>query len=331
MLNYTTSSVPSDLIQILLGLGYCVSYDEVLRFRKSAAKYVTDNVVTLHQMMGLSKSVGHAFGWYNNFDLTVSTPNGRRETHAMATEFQVHPTGIIEPALAQLPGISTLVIPRLTTKQYKSNDDTRAVPLMHYTGPKRVSPPVKTVSITYAEVCAQHSSLVSAQEKDTQWLNSLGQKDAMDWNGFNNEQILHPANTYVFGPLIDAPPSHPDTILTTLTYMQRSMVDMGMEKVHLCMDMQLYVVTKQVCWNQPRRFRNIIVHPGGMHIIQSFLGCIGTLMKGSALDSGILYQCSLWGHSRYFQWEIMGESHESFPRCSRCTLTTVSVNWIKDI
>ena len=234
--------------------------------------------------------MGHVFGWYDNFDLTASTPNGRRETHAMATEFQVHPAGMIEPALVQLPGISTLVIPRLTAEQFKSNDDTRAVPLMHYTGSQRVSPPaVKTVSIIYAEVCAQHSSLVSAQEKDTQWLNSLSQKDAMGWNGFNNELsrtegVLHPANTYVFGPLIDAPPSHPDTILTTLTYMQRSMVDMGMEKVHLCMDMQLYMVTKQVCWNQPRRFQNIIVHPGGMHIIQSFLGCIGTLMKGSAQE-----------------------------------------------
>ena len=77
----------SDLIQILHEHGYCVSYDEVLWFRKSAAKYVTDNAVTLHQMMGLSHTVGLVFGWYDNFDLSVSTPNGRRETHAMATEF----------------------------------------------------------------------------------------------------------------------------------------------------------------------------------------------------------------------------------------------------
>ena len=280
----------SDLIQILHEHGYCVSYDEVIRFRKSAAKYVTDNAATLHQMMGLSRTVGLVFGWYDNFDLSVSTPNGRRETHAMATEFQIHPAGIIEPGTAMLPGISTLVIPRLTAKQYKSVDDTRAIPLMHYTGAKKVIPPeVRTASISYADVCAQKSSLVTAQEKDTNWLNSLGQEDAMEWNGFNNEVsrtegVLYPANTYVFGPLIDAPPSHPDTVLTTLTYMQRSLNDMGMEKVHLCMDMQLYAVTKQVCWNQPRKFQNVVVHPGGMHIIQSFLGCIGTLMKGSGLE-----------------------------------------------
>ena len=33
-------------------------YDEVLRFRKSAAKYIEDNATTLHQMMGLTQIVG---------------------------------------------------------------------------------------------------------------------------------------------------------------------------------------------------------------------------------------------------------------------------------
>ena len=153
----------SDLIHILHVHGFCVPYYEVLRFRKSAAKYVTDNAVNLHQMMGLSRTVGLVFGWCDNVDLSVSTPNGRRETHALATEFQVHPAGIIEPGTAQLPGISTLVIPRLTAKQYKSVDDTRAIPLMHYTGPKKVPPPtVKNVSISYTEVCVQNSSLTTA-------------------------------------------------------------------------------------------------------------------------------------------------------------------------
>ena len=153
----------SDLIQILHEHGYCVSYDEVLRFRKSAAKYVTDNAVTLHQMMDLSRTVGLVFGWYDNFDLSFLTPNGRHETHALATEFQIHTSGIIELGTAQLPGISNLVIPRLTAKQYKSVDDTSAIPFMHYTGLKKVSPPtVKTVSISYTEVCAQNSSLTTA-------------------------------------------------------------------------------------------------------------------------------------------------------------------------
>jgi len=112
----------------------------------------------------------------------------------------------------------------------------------------------------------------------------------MQWNGMvstmaRSQGVLKPASIYMFGPLIDAPPAHPDTILPTLTYMQKSLTDMGMEKVHLCMDMQLFAVTKQICWYQSLQFNNVIVHPGGMHFIQSFVGCIGKLMKDSGLES----------------------------------------------
>ena len=118
----------SDLIQILNDHGYIVSYDEVLRFRKSAAKYVEGNAATLHRMMGLTQTVGVIFGWYDNFDLLVSTPNGRRETHAMATEFQMHPAGIINSSTQ--PGISTLKFPRLTSMQAKSVGKNRAIQLV---------------------------------------------------------------------------------------------------------------------------------------------------------------------------------------------------------
>ena len=91
----------SDLIRTLN-----VPYDGVLRFRKSAASYVGDNAVTLHQMMGLTKTAGLIFGWYDNFDLLVSTPNGRRETHAMATEFQMHLAGIWRPEVFILVSFS---------------------------------------------------------------------------------------------------------------------------------------------------------------------------------------------------------------------------------
>ena len=85
------------------------------------------------------------------------------------------------------------------------------------------------------------------------------------------------------------------------------MVYMEIKKVLLCVDMQLYVVTKQVYWNQ--------------HIIQSFLGCIGTSIKGSALK---LY---ITRNKRYFQWEILVESYESVSECSSCTITPISVKW----
>ena len=90
--------------------------------------------------------------------------------------------------------------------------------------------------------------------------------------------------TYMFSPLIDVPPSHPDTILTTLAYMQRSLIDMRMKCIHFSIDMQLFAVMKQVCWYQPMQFKNVMVDPGGMHVLQSFVGCIAKLMKSSGLE-----------------------------------------------
>lgn len=87
---------------------------------------------------------------------------------------------------------------------------------------------------------------------DAQWLNSLSQgQDAMEWNGFNNQWTrdngaLRPASIYMLSPLIDAPPAHPDMVLTTLTYMQQSMRDMGMTYVYISIDMQLFAGISQI-------------------------------------------------------------------------------------
>ena len=61
----------SELIRLLHDHGFIVSYDEVFRFKKSAAKFVGDSDKSriLHQAMGLSRRVGPIFGWYDNLDL----------------------------------------------------------------------------------------------------------------------------------------------------------------------------------------------------------------------------------------------------------------------
>ena len=105
--------------------------------------------------------------------------------------------------------------------------------------------------------------------------------------------------------------------------MQRSIVDMGMKKVHLYFDKQLYDVTIQVFWNQPRKFQNIVVHPACMYIIVIF--CLHWNLN-EMLSLGILCHCSLWSNKRYLQWESMDENYETILECSSYTLTNISVN-----
>lgn len=284
----------SELIKLLHDHGFIVSYDEVIRFRKSAAKFVGDKSTVLHQAMGLTRRIGPIFGWFDNLDLLVSTPNGRRETHVMAHEFQQHPSGIIDTEGAR-PGVMKLVIPRLLKTEARSLrlNVSRSIPLQHYTGPKKVNPPsvAMNLGIPYTDVCTRNHDLLDSQQKDELWLNSLSSDQSKEWYGFNNQMARQeipsptkPATVYLFGPLIDAPPSHPDTVLTSLVYMKKSLVELGMPCANLSIDMQLYMAAQQIKWWEPVRFKDVILRPGAMHILMSFMGSIGSLMKGSGLD-----------------------------------------------
>ena len=94
-----------------------------------------------------------------------------------------------------------------------------------------------------------------------------------------------PATIYMFGPLIDAPLSRPDTVLKTLSYFGRTLTELGMKASNLSADMQLYIVATLVKWaSHGNRFKLVILRPGGMHTLMSFNGCIGNLMKASGLD-----------------------------------------------
>ena len=126
--------------------------------------------------MGLSWRVWPIFGLFDNLDLLVSTPNGRRDTHVMAQEFEQHPSCILETGSAQ-PGSMNLVIPCLLLSASRSLklSTSRSVPLQHYTGLKKVNPPVvqTTSGIPYSDVrvYARNESLAAAQLKDNRWLN----------------------------------------------------------------------------------------------------------------------------------------------------------------
>ena len=70
-----------------------------------------------------------------------------------------------------------------------------------------------------------------------------------------------------------------------MIFLLASLQSFGMEYAHICMDMQLYMVACKIKWNDTEKWKHVIVHPGMMHTLMSFLGCIGTLMKGSGIET----------------------------------------------
>ena len=104
----------------------------------------------------------------------------------------------------------------------------------HYKGQKKPIPPMiaSNCGPSYELICKSANSVQTALEKDTAWLVSLLKQIEPDesepeWSGAMvtaskaDGSAYGPASNFIFGPLIDMPPSHPDTVLTTLLFFKR--------------------------------------------------------------------------------------------------------------
>ena len=281
----------SELIRLLNELGITANYDEMMRFRKSVAKFVAVNKVDYHRKLGLSTEIGPIFSWADNYDLYISSPNGVKSTHAMVMQFTQHPAGIINPGTV---GVMQLKIPRLRKAEAAflqlTND---SAVLEHYNGPSKLSPPVlQTNVLSDDESHLLSSSLEFCQRRDAEWLSQVHcSTKPFEWAPYNAQQDRlipntekKPKTVFVLGPMIDAPPAHPDTVLTTLITLERSLLSFGMQYIHLTIDLQLYEIACLIQWNDQERWRHLILHPGMMHTLMSFIGCIGTLMKATGME-----------------------------------------------
>ena len=48
-------------------------------------------------------------------------------------------------------------------------------------------------------------------------------------------------------------------------------------------DQQIFTITVDILWSDPERWKFFIPHIGGMHMVMSFIGCVGKLKEGTGL------------------------------------------------
>ena len=147
-----------ELIQTLNEHGITASYDEVLRFRNSAANFVSNNQQDYHKMLGLTTEIGPVFSWADNYDLFIASPNRTKTTHAIFCEFTQHPSNIIKSQ--NDIGVMQLKIPRLKKHELASIRLTPTVQLAHYNGPSKLNPPpLSAVALSPEEI--RHARRIS--------------------------------------------------------------------------------------------------------------------------------------------------------------------------
>ena len=237
-------------------------------------------------MLGLTTEIDPVFSWADNYD-----PNGTQTTHAMACEFTQHPSDIIKTQ--NDIRVMQLKIPRLKKHELASLQLTPTVQPAHYNGPsKLIPPPLPAVALSSEETVQADTAMARARTQDAAWLSHVHTEDKpVEGAGFNayldrqeaSTSTKKPKTLVVFAPLLDAPPAHPDTVMTTLIYLEKTMKTFGMQYAHISVDLQLYQISCIVQWSDPYQWKSLVLHPGIMHTLMSFLGCIGTLMKASGV------------------------------------------------
>ena len=137
----------------------------------------------------------------------------------------------------------------------------------------------------------QRLSEKRAGDIDMAFIQSVTSEDPCpEFGGFNTKMareqghVIQPASKVMYTPLLDMTPSDPDTMMTAMVQAQKLTNETGQVYTVFTADQQLYRVMVNVIWANPETFANFIPRLGGMHMLMSFVGCVGSLMANSGLE-----------------------------------------------
>ena len=95
--------------------------------------------------------------------------------------------------------------------------------------------------------------------------------------------MLRKKTQIVYLPLIDKAPADPATITSALLKAQAVTGATGQEYVIFTADQQLYKVAVHVMWENQALFSNVYLRLGGLHLLMSYVGSIGSLIAASGM------------------------------------------------
>ncbi len=185
-------------------------------------------------------------------------------THAVANRFVQNPAGTLFTGGATPgAGVMSFKLPHLTKLEAGKLclADKRSFVIEHYIGPKKMTPPaLKEVPRIGAIQDAIKQSVSRAQKKDAAWFCQLHSSQLpLDWSAYsvvqdrNGDDIAPKLKMIsVFGPLLDLPPAHPDTVLSTIAYFGISLRQLGMSHSHITFDTQLYMTACLIKCSDPQ-------------------------------------------------------------------------------
>ena len=263
----------SSVLNLVNGLGHCMSHKFVLRHETALAQLSTSDTGTVP--LGFSKKVSATLAWDND-DFCEETRSGKGTTHVTGgiilqrsddTNDQIVRERRNLPRLGSLPVISEKTDPYILGR--KVTVDLREA--------------ITSVSLT------KESYMSIQNDKRKQDLAFVISRtvDAFqplipNWTGFNtllaSEHI--PSCTKIgYLPIINSSPTELSTINTILKRSQEIADKLELKFICLVFDEAIYAKIQQLRWKEPIYFNRFIVRLGEFHMAMSFCGAISKLFN----------------------------------------------------
>ena len=275
-------------IEMLHNFFVTSTYDEVLRFKCSAAQAATKSKKNL----GITENrAGQIQVVADNFDANISSPNGLKTTHALAMLI-TQPTNVEDHRSdSETMRVETI---RRVSKAEMADDLIQDELVEEYLGPKKPSMPISAAMqspLSLKILARQVISLNRAQDTDFQFLKEVvSPQNVPEYGGYNTAisrkqgHAVEGATKAIYLPLIDMLPTDPSTMLTAMMRAQKLTNEAGQTHTIFTNDQQLYRIAVDISWVYQETFSRFVPRLGGMHTVMSFVGAICTLMADSGLE-----------------------------------------------
>jgi hypothetical protein len=135
------------------------------------------------------------------------------------------------------------------------------------------------------------SNLTQTINIDNIWLSSFyiaePDKGCPSWSGFNQTVIVgddYDISSLDILPFINNDPNDLDTLYSSLVFLQELSVKYNLGLCPVTADQPLYIKISEIILSSPN-LSKVFARLGGFHLLCSYMGSIGNIMKGSGLES----------------------------------------------
>ena len=256
------------LLDYLSRFGFSVTYDEIKRFKQSVLKNDSTEV----------RIDEGAFAQWSadNVDHNIRTLNGKGCLHAMGIICSI--TSKSSTSMFQ-----TQALKREKVMKVREICKGRAIQIKEYIPSEATG--LSKLKFQELTCLKSKTTVVQNSRIDYLWDSAVlfRQYERLNWSGYmtNISRGTYPGkSTIMFLQIIDLSPTDPTCIYTTLEFVIDQEKSLNIRMPVLTFDQALWLKATEIA---NCKSMNIVLILGGFHLMMSFMGGIGSLMKGSGL------------------------------------------------